>query len=312
MVFYLIASLSVMIFVLGTHEAFREPRGNQALQLPGSSQDVPDNQQELQNAVNATNDTIHILAKEINPKTLMFITTRMKAPLLRLDQICLLFFAVELSLRLFSCPSIKVFCKDILNLLDTVIVVALMTAFILEQTKSVSSSRVVFWFYVVCKSVVILRIVRLFRVTRDVGGLRVLILSVKMVIKELLLLGAFVLITVVFFSSVVYYAEYDDPQSAFRNIPITIWWSLITVTTVGYGDVTPSTYIGYIIASLFAVCGLILIAMPIAIVATAFSELSFLNRVRERRIDMENKTKLDKETASTNTIVNKIFIRGGE
>ena len=309
--YYLMASLSVLIFVLGTHGAFREPRayqdypvqGAQFLQQPGV----------LAGLDNAVNDTVNHKSKQVNPKIMMFILTQRKAPLVTLDEICLVFFAVELFLRLLSCPSFSVFFKNVLGLLDSLIVMCLLIAFGFELWPTVMhSSRGLFWFYVVCKAMVILRIIRLFRVTQDVGGLKVLMLAVRSTFRQLLSLGAFVLITVVFFSSVMYYIEFENDNSSFSNIPITIWWSIITVTTVGYGDITPSTYLGYTIASLFAVCGILLVAMPIAIVAEKFAELSFLNIVRERKEKSEREVNPDATRKTPKVVINKVYAKSSE
>ena len=295
------ASLSVFIFILETHPTFRDPYDELAwLNTNGT---VPNNTKDN------IDDTSERIFAETNPKKIMFFTTYLKIFLQRTDQVCLMFFTAELLVRLLTCPSFWKFFISVLNILDIIIIVALLIAFGLEHHpfEIVSSDRV-FWVYVVCKSMVILRIVRLFRLTRDVGGLKVLMLAVKSTIKQLLLLGASVFITVVLFSSVMYYVEFEEGGSSFSNIPITIWWSLITVTTVGYGDVTPSTYIGYIIACFCAVFGILLVAMPITIVASTFSELSFLNRVRERQEEIESNVKIDSPCKRQPGMINKVHV----
>jgi voltage-gated potassium channel len=58
----------------------------------------------------------------------------------------------------------------------------------------------------------------------------------------------------------------------FGSIPRAMWWSVVTLTTIGYGDVYPITVLGKIFAALVAVAGIGLIAMPTGILASAFSE----------------------------------------
>ena len=282
------ASLSVFIFVLETHPEFRDPYTQiQELKKFAESWISYYNGTTSNDTFKMNDDLISLLA-ETNPKKIMFFETYLKIPLKRIDQVCVFFFTVDLLIRLLTCPSLFRFIKNVLNILDIIIIMSLLIAFGLEcNPTAILSSETVFWLFVICKSLVILRIVRLFRLANDIGGLKVLMLAVKATFKELLLLGASVLIIVVLFSAVIYYVEFEQSDSSFSNIPITIWWSLITVTTVGYGDITPTTYLGYIIAGLCAVCGILLVAMPIAIVASTFSELSFLNRVRERKEEMD-------------------------
>ena len=57
------------------------------------------------------------------------------------------------------------------------------------------------------------------------------------------------------FASLIYYAEFTDPTETFATIPIGFWWSIVTMTTVGYGDKYPVTVAGYVIGSLCAVIG---------------------------------------------------------
>ena len=60
---------------------------------------------------------------------------------------------------------------------------------------------------------------------------------------------------VLLFSTLGYYAEMNEPDSMFVSIPGSFWWAIITMTTVGYGDVTPVTCFGKIIAAICAVSG---------------------------------------------------------
>jgi voltage-gated potassium channel len=72
-------------------------------------------------------------------------------------------------------------------------------------------------------------------------------------------------------SSMMYLAEYEAQPDNFESIPKTMWWSLITLTTVGYGDVAPITPLGKIIGSLTALMGVCTVALLTGIVASAFA-----------------------------------------
>ena len=73
-------------------------------------------------------------------------------------------------------------------------------------------------------------------------------------------------------SSAMYLAESGIQPAAFGSIPRCLWWAVITVTTVGYGDVSPITPLGKIVASFTALSGIVVIAIPIGIIAAGFSE----------------------------------------
>ena len=84
-------------------------------------------------------------------------------------------------------------------------------------------------------------------------------------------------------STLLYVVESDGQPDAFGSIPRAMWWSIATLTTVGYGDAVPQTVIGRILAGLTAITGIGLIAMPTGILAAAFSDA--LQKQRERQED---------------------------
>lgn len=73
-------------------------------------------------------------------------------------------------------------------------------------------------------------------------------------------------------STVMYYAEHGAQPDVFASIPHAMWWGIVTLTTVGYGDVVPVTVLGRMMAGLFAVTALFLIAVPTAILGAGFME----------------------------------------
>ena len=80
-----------------------------------------------------------------------------------------------------------------------------------------------------------------------------------------------ILIALFLSSSLMYIAEHEAQPDTFSSIPETMWWGLITLTTVGYGDVSPVTPLGKIIGAFTAIMGVCTVALLTGIVATAFS-----------------------------------------
>ena len=124
----------------------------------------------------------------------------------------------------------------------------------------------------------LLRIVRLVRIGR-VGRSKRFRQSIKYfnqaitAKKEALLISAVYSGVVITISSILMFlAEGSIQNEQFGSIPRCLWWSVITVTTVGYGDTYPVTALGKIIASLTAICGIAVIAIPIGIISAGFTE----------------------------------------
>ena len=111
-----------------------------------------------------------------------------------------------------------------------------------------------------------------FRFVKLSYGLQIMIHTLKASSHELVLLLLILLIPVVMFSSIVYYIEIMiDNNSDFSSVPQSFWWCLITMTTVGYGDFTPQTWPGKIIGGACAVCGVLIVALPISVIGSNFS-----------------------------------------
>ena len=89
---------------------------------------------------------------------------------------------------------------------------------------------------------------------------------------ELLLAVSLAIILLVVGATALYWAEGDIQSDKFGSIPRALWWSVVTLTTVGYGDVSPVTPLGKVIAGLVAVAGIGLVALPTGILASGFSE----------------------------------------
>jgi len=87
-------------------------------------------------------------------------------------------------------------------------------------------------------------------------------------------LGMFMLtlsVCVMIYSSILYYAEQNVPESTIHSIPEAFWWAIITMTTVGYGDSVPVGLLGRIVGTACAVSGILTLAIPVPIIAGHFN-----------------------------------------
>ncbi len=134
----------------------------------------------------------------------------------------------------------------------------------------------------------LIRLVRVFKLARysDEMALFFRVLNRK---KDLLfILVSFIAVLVVISSCFLYYAEHDVQPEKFASIPDTMWWSIATLTTVGYGDVYPITPVGKFFAALTAIFGIGLFALPAGILASGFVEE--LQRARGHEVKVQGNT----------------------
>ncbi|MGH8704814.1 MAG: cyclic nucleotide-gated ion channel [Burkholderiales bacterium] len=118
-----------------------------------------------------------------------------------------------------------------------------------------------------------LDIVPIFKLLRYTAAFQFL---VEAVYSERRVLGSAAVLMVailIFQSSLVYYFERDAQPDKYGSIPEALWWGIVTLTTVGYGDVTPVTAWGKVAGGITAVLGLCMFAIPIGIIASAFIEV---------------------------------------
>ncbi|KAM3618886.1 uncharacterized protein V6R79_026293 [Siganus canaliculatus] len=197
-------------------------------------------------------------------------------PILTLvEGICVVWFTFEFLVRVISCPDKVVFLKSTLNIIDFVAILP----FYLEMGLSGLSSKAASDVLGFLRVVRFVRILRIFKLTRHFVGLRVLGHTLRASVNEFLLLIIFLALGVLIFATMIYYAERigaspDDPTGSvhthFKNIPISFWWAVVTMTTLGYGDMYPQTWLGMMVGALCALAGVLTIAMPVPVIVNNF------------------------------------------
>ncbi|XP_057306017.1 shaker-related potassium channel tsha2-like isoform X1 [Hydractinia symbiolongicarpus] len=176
---------------------------------------------------------------------------------------CIAYFSIEFIVRLVCSPSKGAFIKDVLNLIDFVSILPFYITLIFNMEGNVS-----IYFL---RAVRLVRVFRVFKLSRHSSEMKILGIAVKDSARELGVLLFFILLGVLLFSSAVYYAEGGMSKSPLQSIPGAFWWSIVTMTTVGYGDEVPHSTAGRLIGAVCAMTGILVIAMPIPIIVNNFT-----------------------------------------
>lgn len=184
-------------------------------------------------------------------------------------------FTFEYLVRLIASPQKWPFVRSFLNVIDLLAILPFYVELALKNSDSQNFS------LAFLRILRLVRVFRIFKLSRHSSGLQILGLTLRKSLRELGLLIFFLAIGVVIFSSMVYYAENGEDETYFRSIPDAFWWALVTMTTVGYGDMYPKTLWGKLVGSCCALCGVLAIALPVPVIVSNFDAIYKKHRSRK-------------------------------
>ncbi|XP_023649655.1 potassium voltage-gated channel subfamily C member 1a isoform X1 [Paramormyrops kingsleyae] len=211
-----------------------------------------------------------------------------------IEGVCVVWFTFEFLIRITFCPDKLEFVRNSLNIIDFVAILP----FYLEVGLSGLSSKAAKDVLGFLRVVRFVRILRIFKLTRHFVGLRVLGHTLRASTNEFLLLIIFLALGVLIFATMIYYAERigakpNDPRASehthFKNIPIGFWWAVVTMTTLGYGDMYPQTWSGMLVGALCALAGVLTIAMPVPVIVNNFGMYYSLAMAKQKLPKKKNK-----------------------
>nr|XP_033783795.1 potassium voltage-gated channel subfamily A member 4 [Geotrypetes seraphini] len=191
-------------------------------------------------------------------------------PFFIVETVCIIWFSFEFTVRFFACPSMTSFFKNIMNIIDIVSILPYFITLGTDLAEQQSSGQQAMTFAIL-RIIRLVRVFRIFKLSRHSKGLQILGHTLRASMRELGLLIFFLFIGVILFSSAVYFAEADEPSTHFQSIPDAFWWAVVTMTTVGYGDMKPITVGGKIVGSLCAIAGVLTIALPVPVIVSNFN-----------------------------------------
>ncbi len=173
-----------------------------------------------------------------------------------------LFFTVEYFTRIYTVHSPKKYITSFYGIVDLLSILPTYVAAFFPAFQSL----------MVIRALRLLRVFRIFKLGQFLVEGQIIVKALKESFNKILVFLLFILIMVMIFGSVMYLIEGSQVGSDFKNIPESVYWAIVTLTTVGYGDIAPQTALGKFLASIIMIMGYAVIAVPTGIVTSEFTK----------------------------------------
>ncbi|KAG7520443.1 potassium voltage-gated channel subfamily D member 1 [Solea senegalensis] len=207
-----------------------------------------------------------------------------------MDTACVLIFTFEYLMRLFAAPSRCKFMRSVMSVIDVVAIMPYYIGLVMPENEDVSGAFV---------TLRVFRVFRIFKFSRHSQGLRILGYTLKSCASELGFLLFSLTMAIIIFATVMFYAEKGTKGSTFTSIPASFWYTIVTMTTLGYGDMVPNTIAGKIFGSICSLSGVLVIALPVPVIVSNFSRIYHQNqRADKMRAQQKNHEFTDEMTYS--------------
>ena len=176
-------------------------------------------------------------------------------------------FTIEYILRLIAVKRPLLYVFSFLGLVDLLAIIPMYLSIFLVGAQSL----------LVLRALRFIRIFRIFKLTHFLSEISFLSTALRSSAKKISIFMLVVIAIVIILGSIMYLVETEE--SGFTSIPESIYWAIVTITTVGYGDMTPASPTGKFIASLIMLIGYCIIAVPTGILTT---EIALMSRAVKR------------------------------
>ncbi len=176
------------------------------------------------------------------------------------EWIVTILFTIEYALRIICIQKPKNYIFSFFGVVDLLSTIPKYLSFFVVGSQYITAFR----------ALRLLRVFRILKLVRYVGESNNLLRALRASRAKISIFVFFVLIISVLLGTIMYLVE--GPENGFNSIPHSVYWTIVTLTTVGYGDISPSTGIGQFIAALVMIIGYGIIAVPTGIVTVEYSK----------------------------------------
>lgn len=187
-------------------------------------------------------------------------------------------FTAEYLLRLYCSPEPKKYVFSFFGIVDLLATLPFYIAWLFGTAR----------YLMIIRTFRLIRVFRVFKLFNFLNEGNLLLRSLILSARKIGVFSLFVVILVISLGTVMYMVEGQEPNTQFSNIPKSIYWAIVTLTTVGYGDVTPTTGLGQLVSSIVMLLGYTIIAVPTGIVSASMMQVKDVTEEDVKKEEDEN------------------------
>ena len=174
-----------------------------------------------------------------------------------LEYLLTLFFTIEYLARIYCLKHPRTYVLSFFGIVDLLATLPLYLGFLFTSAR----------YLLIIRTFRLIRVFRVFKLFNFLEEGNLLLVSLRLSSRKIFVFFFFVLILVTSIGTIMFMVEGTQPDTQFNNIPNCIYWAIVTMTTVGYGDITPVTPVGRFISACVMLIGYTIIAVPTGIVS---------------------------------------------
>eukprot|EP00759_Apiculatamorpha_spiralis_P042371 PhF_6_TR40473/c0_g2_i1/m.60506 len=213
------------------------------------------------------------------------------------------YFSFEIAVKIFAAPSKFQYLTSMMTLIDIISIIPFYIGFMVSGSGG--------GYLVTLRVVRLTRVFRVFKLSKYNQDIKLVFMTILRSRNAISLLVFLLAIAMTIFSALMYFAEQsgaswdkdskswirdDGSISPFQSIPHSMWWCIVTLTTVGYGDAVPTTAFGKVVASLTMLVGVLVIAFPTMILGKNFNDVcQAFEQKKQELIELKAKKQREKE-----------------
>lgn len=171
-------------------------------------------------------------------------------------------FSIEYLLRIYSTKRPIGYIYSFYGIIDLLSILPFYLSFFVQGSN----------FFLIFRVMRLMRIFRIFKLVQFMNARDIIAYSLRASWRKISYFLFFIILIVCVIGTLMYLIEGRYPESGFDNIPISVYWCIVTLTTVGYGDISPVTPLGRFLASVIMILGYSIIAVPTGIVTAELSK----------------------------------------